>query len=116
MLEKNNRRVNKINEILLREISYVLNSIIRNENITNTRFLITRVSTTKDFSYSMIYIKPMYEKDEKCLIKHLNHASSKIGFIVAPKIKLRRFPRLHFKIDKGFGRYEESGILDINSL
>ncbi|MCK5787976.1 MAG: ribosome-binding factor A [Chlamydiia bacterium] len=109
------RRLEKIKELLRREISAFLKLSIRNPHIVDNHFIITRLTLTKDLTYAFIYIKPVQEDKESVLLKHLNHASSKIGFSIAPNIKLRRFPRIHFKIDKQYGEYKE-GVLDPESI
>lgn len=112
----NSRRLKKINEMLFREITFFVRTAIRNKHIVDRQFMMTRVDTTKDLTYAFIYIKPIKEKDSPELIKHLNHASSKIGFAVSGKFKMRRFPRLHFKIDESYGLYNAEGIIDTDTL
>lgn len=105
------QRIEKINEFLYREISLVLKLFIRNKKILDRSFIITKITTTNDLAYSMIYIKPLNDADGKELLKHLNHASAKIGMIISPKVMWKRFPRIHFKIDKNFGIQETLELL-----
>ena len=92
------RRIEKINELLRREVSEIIQMRVRDPSLGFTT--VTRVDTTRDLYYSTIYVSVMGSDDAKeRTIEHLNNAAGFIQRELSGSIRLRTMPRLIFKLD-----------------
>ena len=92
------RRIEKINELLRREISEVIQKEMKDPNLGFTT--ITRVETSKDIQYATVFTSVMAEDNaRKKTIEHLNNATGFIQHQLSARIRLRNMPKLVFKLD-----------------
>ena len=86
LLNKENYRMLKINELIKRSIS---EEILRFAQFDNNIISISRVITTKDLSFSKVYFVLLNNDNKKFILKIFNKLSSKIRFKVSKSIKLK---------------------------
>lgn len=95
----NGNRIIRINDEILREVSSILRSEIKDPGLPLVT-TVTKVDTTSDLSYCKIYISIMGdEKQQKDAIDALKRASGFIRSQIAKRINLRNTPELKFVID-----------------
>lgn len=87
------RRLDKINELLKREIAKVLRELLPEDFIT-----VNEVQISADLSSAKVWLRSIGDIDD--VVKRSQACVSGIGKQLAPELKLRRFPRLHFMADK----------------
>ena len=91
-------RTELIGNILVEEISKIIASEIKDENITFVT--ITHVKVSNDLSYAKVYFTTIHEENKETLENALNKAS---GFIRSELCKrvthLRKMPELTFVYD-----------------
>jgi len=114
MQQKNSNRLNKINEELKKEISYIINYEVKNSNITGL-ISVTKVKTSPDLRYAKIYVSMLQAKNKKDTLKGLKAASGFIRSKVAEKINLRTTPEFIFEFDESleYGEKIENILKDI---
>jgi len=92
------RRLEKVNELIRREVSEIVQRDLKDPNLGFTT--ISRVETTRDLSYAMIYVSVMGDESaKKRTIKHLNKAAGYIQHQLSASIRIRTMPRITFKLD-----------------
>ena len=65
-------RQNKINSALQKEIAYLLQGIIRKENISNLMISVTKINVSPDLSSAKVYLSILIRKLRILLMKIYN--------------------------------------------
>ena len=108
-------RTERVGNIFVEEISKIIASEIKDENITFVT--ITHVKVSNDLSYAKVYFTTLHEENKETLENALNKAS---GFIRSELCKrvthLRKMPELTFTYDTSvsYGMKIENIIEKIN--
>lgn len=92
-------RILKINELLKREISNLLERELGGELGILT---ITSVETTKDLHQAIVWFSPMEEKKIEEISRALGAIRPEIQKILNKKLILKYVPRINFKLDESF--------------
>ena len=93
-----NSKINRINHSLIEEISYILKTDVKNQDI---KFVtITAARTTSDLRYAKIYFTCVLDIDKKDIECELEEASGYIRRELAERIDIRHTPKLVFKFDE----------------
>ena len=98
MPNKNNNRIDRINEEYRRELSQIIGYELKNSNITGM-ISVTKVKVTTDLKYAKVYVSILNSKSEKNTMEALKKASGFIRSELAKRINLRNTPELTFEID-----------------
>lgn len=96
---KNSNRMDRVNEELKREISYVIDETLKNPNITGI-ISVTKVKTSPDLKSARVYISLLNSKSKKNTLSGLKNASGYIRTELAKRVNLRYTPELIFEIDE----------------
>lgn len=114
MQDKSSNRLNKINEEIKKEISYIINYEVKNSKITGI-ITVTKVKTSPDLKYSKVYISMLNTKNKKETLRGLKAASGFIRCKIAKKINLRTTPEFIFEFDESleYGEKIENILKDI---
>lgn len=90
-------KINRIESILLREISYILANEIKDNNI---KFVtVTAVEVTKDLSYAKVYVTILNDEKKEITMKSLSDASGFIRSKLFDRVDMRNVPELSFIYD-----------------
>ncbi len=107
-------KIDRINHMLVKEISYILNQEIKDKDI---KFVtVTAVRTTTDLSYAKVYITVLNEKYKVETLKALDHAKGYIKKLLADRVEIRHIPELEFIYDESieYGNRIEQKIKEIH--
>jgi len=107
-------KIERINSNMIKEISYLLQTEVKNPNI---KFVtITDVKVTNDLSYAKVYFTVLNEEYKKETLKALNQASGFIRKKLCDRIEIRHMPELEFVFDESieYGQNIEKIIEDLN--
>lgn len=97
---KSNHRISRINDEILRELSQILRTEVKDPRIGAMTSVI-RVETTPDLKYCKIYVSVLGNEDEKAsVMQGLKNARGFIRRQIAQRINLRFTPELTFKLDE----------------
>lgn len=97
---KNNTRLARINDELLRELSQILRTEVKDPRI-GAMTTVIRVDTTQDLKYARIYVSVLgNEEEKKSVMEGLKNASGFIRGLIAKRVNLRFTPELQFKLDE----------------
>lgn len=97
---KNNTRLARINDEILKELSQILRTEVKDPRI-GAMTTIIRVDTTQDLKYARIYVSVLGNEDEKkSVMQGLKNASGFIRGLIAKRVNLRFTPELQFKLDE----------------
>ncbi len=109
-------KINRLESSLLKEISYILATEIKDEKIKHVT--ITAVKITKDLSLAKIYVSILDETKKDETIESLNKAKGFIRTRLHEKIEIRQIPKLEFIYDESisYGVKIENIIKDINQI
>jgi len=92
-----NIRIERLNDIFQKEISIILMTEVKDEDI---KFVtITDVDTTSDLSFAKIYYTVLDESKKQKTEDRLNKASSFIRTKLAERVDIRHTPELKFVYD-----------------
>lgn len=108
-----NIRIERLNDIFQKEISIILMTEIKDEDI---KFVtITDVDTTNDLSIAKVYYTVLNESKREKTEDRLNKASSFIRTKLAERVDIRHTPELKFIYDTSiaYGEHIEKIIDDI---
>ena len=97
-MQKNENRLNRINEELKKEISQIISLELKNPDITGL-ISITKVKITPDLKYAKVYVSLLNAKNDEKTIEALNASSGFIRSLIAKRINLRITPQLTFEKD-----------------
>lgn len=105
-------KIERINNMLVEEISYILATEVKDDNI---KFVtITGANTTNDLSFAKVYFTTLSDKIKTS--EALNNASGFIRKMLADRIEIRHIPELTFVYDESieYGQKIEKIIENIN--
>ncbi len=92
------RRIEKINEMLKRAVSEIIQREMKDPNLGFTT--VSRVETSQDLYHATVFASVMGEESaRKRTIEHLNHAAGYIQHQLSGRIRLKTMPRITFKLD-----------------
>lgn len=97
-----NHRVQRVAELLRRELGTILERDFRFENVLVT---IHEVSPTPDFKQAFVYLGVIGKEHEKeMVLKKLNAGRPNIQRDLYKRVKLRNSPSLVFRVDESIER------------
>ncbi|MDR0340598.1 MAG: 30S ribosome-binding factor RbfA [Puniceicoccales bacterium] len=88
----------RLGVVLQRELSTLLHSRYRQEC---TLLTVTRVETGEDMSHAKVYFSTPDVKTAREALAFLTKKKKELKQLLTKKIRLRRFPELHFQLDTG---------------
>ena len=102
-------RQNKINSALQKEIAYLLQNIIRKENISNLMISVTKINVSPDLSSAKVYLSIFPNDNILDYLKSLNNNCNRIKHDLSQKMKnqLFKIPTLSFYIDDSLDYIEK---------
>lgn len=109
-----NIKIERLNHAFQEEISMILMTEIRDEDI---KFVtITGVDITSDLSFAKVYFTVLDENKKESTLEALNGASSFIRTKLSERIEIRHTPELKFIFDKSieYGNHIDEIINEIN--
>lgn len=97
---KNNPRISRINDEILKELSQIIRGELKDPRIGSMTSVV-RVETTPDLKYCKVYVSVLGADEEKeNVMKGLKNASGFIRRQIAQRINLRFTPEFTFKLDE----------------
>lgn len=109
-----NIKIERLNHAFQEEISMILMTEIRDEDI---KFVtITGVDITNDLSFAKVYFTVLDETKKESTLEALNGAASFIRTKLSERIEIRHTPELKFIYDKSidYGNHIEEIIKELN--
>ena len=97
-MPNNNKRIERINEELKKELSKIISYELKNPNITGM-ISVTKVKVTPDLKYAKIYVSMLNSKNKNKTLEGLKESSGYIRSQIAKTVNLRITPELVFEID-----------------
>lgn len=110
----NNVKIERLNHAFQEEISMILMTEIKDEDI---KFVtITGVETTNDLSFAKVYFTVLDDDKKESTLEALNKATSFIRGELSKRVEIRHTPELKFIHDNSieYGNHIESIIEKIN--
>ncbi len=99
---KTNSRTDKINNEILKEVSILIRTGIKDPRVSSLTS-VTDVKTTTDLKFCTIYVSVLgSDKEKEETLKGLRQASGFVRKQLAQKINLRATPEIKFEIDNTF--------------
>ncbi len=98
MPNRNNNRIERINEEYRRELSQIIGYELKNSNITGM-ISVTKVKVTTDLKYAKVYVSILNSKNIKDTLAGLKKSSGFIRTELAKRVNLRNTPELIFELD-----------------
>ena len=111
----NNVKIERLNHAFQEEISMILMTEIKDEDI---KFVtITGVETTTDLSFAKVYFTVLDQEKKKSTLEALNGAASFIRGKLSERVEIRHTPELKFIYDDSieYGQHIEEIIEKINN-
>ena len=108
-------KIDRIASNFVKEISYILATEIRDEDI---KFVtITDCKVTNDLSFAKVYFTVLDESKKETTLKALKDASGFIRRMLADRVDIRHIPELQFVYDESieYGKKIEDIIEDIHN-
>lgn len=91
-------KIDRINHSLVREISYILMTEVKDEDI---KFVtITDCKTTNDLSFTKVYFTVLDDKKRESTLEALKNAAGFIRRELAERVEIRHIPELEFVYDE----------------
>lgn len=114
-MPKNENRLNRINEELKKEISYIISFELKNPEATGL-ISVTKVKITPDLKYAQVYVSLLNSKNHEKTMEALKQSSGYIRSEIAKRVNLRITPEIVFKKDDSmeYGMKIESILKDLN--
>ena len=97
-MPKNEKRLNRIDEELKKEITNILTYDLKNPNVTGL-LSVTRVKITPDFKYAKVYVSIMNAKNTRETFAAIKKSAGFIRTEIAKRVNLRITPELVFVLD-----------------
>ena len=97
-MNKNNNRLERIDEEYKKEISNIINYNLKNPNVTGL-ISVTKVKVTNDLKFAKVSVSILNSKNIKETLAGLKKSSGFIRSELARKINLRNTPELIFELD-----------------
>ena len=107
-------KINRIESMLVKEISYVLANEVKDNDI---KFVtVTAVKVTNDLSFAKVYVTVLKEDKIAETMKALKNASGFIRKELAERLEIRHIPELEFVYDESiaYGKKIENIIENIH--
>jgi len=98
MPNRNNNRINRIDEEYRKELSQIIGYELKNPNVTGM-ISVTKVKVTPDLKYAKVFLSILNSKNIKDTMEGLKKSSGFIRTELAKRINLRNTPELIFEID-----------------
>ena len=113
-MQKNNNRLNRIDEELKKEISYVIQNELKNPNVTGL-ISVTKVKITPDLKYAKVYVSILNAKNTKDTMANLKKSAGFVRTEIAKRVNLRITPEIIFELDDSmeYGAKIDSILKDI---
>lgn len=90
-------KINRIESILLREISYILANEVKDNDI---KFVtVTAVEVTNDLSYAKVYVTVLDDTKRETTMQALKDASGFVRSKLFDRVDMRNIPELTFIYD-----------------
>lgn len=97
---KNNNRLSRVNDEILKEVSQIIRSEVKDPRISVLTSVI-HVDTTQDLKYCKVYVSVLgNEEEKKSVMEGLKNANGFIRKLIAARVNLRFTPELIFKLDE----------------
>ncbi|NLM62925.1 MAG: 30S ribosome-binding factor RbfA [Mollicutes bacterium] len=93
-----NMKLNRLSNSLLKQISYILATEIKDKNIQFVT--VTDVKLSSDLSYAKVYVTVLEDDKREEILKSLNNARGFIRTKLADYIEIRHLPELTFVYDE----------------
>ena len=108
-------KINRIESILLKEISYILANEVKDHNINFVT--VTAVEVTNDLSYAKVFVTVLDDQKKDSTIEALKDASGFIRSKLFDRVDMRNVPELTFVYDESiaYGKKIENLIEEIKS-
>lgn len=97
-MSKNEARLGRVNEELMKAISHIITYELKNPNVTGM-ISVTRVKATPDLKYAKVYVSILNPKSVEETMKGLKESAGFIRSQVAKTVNLRITPELVFEYD-----------------
>lgn len=97
-MSKNEARLGRINEELMKAISHIITYDLKNPDVTGM-ISVTRVKVTPDLKYAKVYVSLLNSKSIEKTMQGLKESSGFIRSQVAKIVNLRLTPELVFEYD-----------------
>ena len=113
-MQKNNNRINRIEEELKKEISNIIMNDIKDPNLTGL-ISVTKAKVTPDLKYAKVYVSILNAKSVKEDLTILKKSSGLTRSLLARRINLRITPEIIFVLDDSmeYGERIDSILKDI---
>lgn len=97
---KNNTRISRVNDEILKELSQIIRGELKDPRIGSMTSVI-RVETTSDLKYCKVYVSVLGNDEEKSnVMQGLKNAAGFVRRLIAQRINLRITPEFTFKLDE----------------
>ena len=108
-------KINRIESILLKEISYILANEVKDKDINFVT--VTAVDVTNDLSYAKVYVTVLDDEKREITMNALNDAKGFIRSQLFDRVDMRNVPELTFVYDESieYGKNIENIIEEIKS-
>ena len=97
-MSKNEARLGRVNEELMKAISHIITYELENPDVTGM-ISVTRVKVTPDLKYAKVYVSILNPKSVEETMKGLKESAGFIRSQVAKTVNLRITPELVFEYD-----------------
>ena len=109
-----NNKLGRLNHTMMREISYILETEVKDKHI---KFVtITDVRVTNDLSFAKVYVTVLNDEYKDITLKALKQASGFIRKQLSERVEIRHIPELQFVYDESiaYGQQIEEDIKRIH--
>ena len=108
-------KINRIESILLKEISYILANEVKDKDINFVT--VTTVNVTNDLSYAKVYVTVLDDEKKETTMNALKDASGFIRSQLFDRVDMRNVPELTFVYDESieYGKKIENLIEEIKN-
>ena len=109
-----NIKIERLNSTFVKEISYILQNEVKDENI---KFVtVTGCDISSDLSYAKVYVTVLDDNKKDTTLEALNNAKSFIRGELSKRVEIRHTPELKFIFDKSieYGNKIENLIEEIH--
>ncbi|MDD2181679.1 MAG: 30S ribosome-binding factor RbfA [Bacilli bacterium] len=91
-------KINRLANILIQEISYILATEVKDKNI---KFVtVTDVKLTNDLSFAKVYVTVLDDEKREETMKSLNNAKGFIRTKLTDRVDMRHVPKISFVYDE----------------
>ena len=97
-MSKNEARLGRVNEELMKAISHIITYELKNPDVTGM-ISVTRVKVTPDLKYAKVYVSLLNSKSVEKTMQGLKESAGFMRSQVAKKVNLRITPELVFEYD-----------------